>query len=364
MSSPGRRDPRQSANQSERPSSGARMALRQLLLDTASRLFEAATEDGVFDDVETGRFPAEHWRAIEENGLADMLLPEEAGGAGVDFGDAMAVARAAGSFALPLPLVETMIGRRVLADAGLGAPSGPLGLVAGTGAAKVLWPDEIAALVVADREGSLGWIAACEIDFERGTNSAGEPVGCLTGLSPTPPEQSSSPGSGPSASVLMAAARSAMIAGGMERILDLTIEHVQGRVQFGRPLARFQAVQQLVAVMASQAAVVGVASDTAIAAIEEELEGGWGDATFMVACAKARASEACNEVTRIAHQLHGAIGYTREHDLHRFTRRLWTWRDADGDESYWQQRVGAAAVEAGGEGLWPLLAEGRSAGVG
>ncbi len=355
MSAPRWRDPRQSANQSERPSSGARMALRQLLLDTALRLFEAATEDEVFEGVESGRFPVDHWRAIEENGLADMLLPEAAGGAGVDLGDAMAVARAAGAFALPLPLVETMIGRRVLAGAGLEAPSGPLGLVSGAGAREVLWPDEIAAVVVADGAGGVGWIAAGAVGFERRTNSAGEPVGLLGPPPPIPGGQAGSLGPGPAPSVLMAAARSAMIAGAMERILDLTIEHVQGRVQFGRPLARFQAVQQLVAVMASQAAVVGVASDTAIAAIEEELEGGRGDATFMVACAKARASEACYEVTRIAHQLHGAIGYTREHDLHRFTRRLWAWRDADGDEGYWQQKVGSMAVDAGGDSLWPLL---------
>ena len=356
MSASGQHDPRRSANRSERPPSSARAALRQLLLNTTSRLFEAATDDDVFEGVEAGCFPAEHWRAIEENGLADMLLPEEAGGAGVDFGDAMAVARAVGSFALPLPLVETMVGRRVLADAGIEVPSGPLGLVVGAGATDVLWPDEIGCVVIADGGGPVGWIAAGEIDFERGTNSAGEPVGRFCQHPAIPADQSGRLGSGPSPSVMMAAARSAMIAGAMERVLDLTIEHVQGRVQFGRPLARFQAVQQMVAVMASHAAVVGVASDTAIAAIEAAAEGGASGAGFRAACAKARASEACYEVTRIAHQLHGAIGYTREHDLQRFTRRLWAWRDADGDEGYWQGKVGSMAVEAGGEGLWPLLA--------
>lgn len=338
--------------------------MRQLLLDTAVRLFEVASEDEVFEAVEEGHFPEDHWRAIEENGLVDMLLPEEAGGAGVDFGDAMAVARTAGGFALPLPLVETMMGRWLLSGAGLRAPSGPLGLVTGAGASDVLWPDEIAAVVIAEGEGTVGWVAVGESEFKRGTNSAAEPVGRLGGLPPIPPGQSSGLGSGPSPSVLMAGARSAMIAGAMERILDLTIEHVQGRVQFGRPLARFQAVQQLVAVMASHTAVVGIAADTAIAAVEAALSGDGGDTTFMAACAKARASEACYEVTRIAHQLHGAIGYTREHDLHRFTRRLWTWRDANGDEGYWQQRVGDMAIRAGGSGLGPLLAEEGNAGAG
>lgn len=330
--------------------------LRALLLDTANRLFEAAAEDDVFERVEAGRFPADHWRAIEENGLADVLLPESAGGAGVDFGDAMAVARAAGAFALPLPLVETIIGRRLLADGGLESPAGPLGLMTAAPVTGVAWPDEIAALVVADQPESVGWVAAADVDLEAGTSSAGEPVGRLCQRPAIPADQSGRPGSGPSASELMATARTAMIAGAMERILDLTIEHVQGRVQFGRPLARFQAVQQMVAVMASQAAVVGVASDTAIAAIEAATEGGASGAGFKAACAKARASEACYEVTRIAHQLHGAIGYTREHDLQRFTRRLWTWRDADGDEGYWQARVGAMAIGTGGGGLWPLLA--------
>ncbi len=338
--------------------------LRQLLLDAAARLFEAASEDEVFEAVEEGRFPVSHWRAIEENGLVDILLPEEDGGAGVDFGDAMAVARTAGGFALPLPLVETTIGRWLLSGAGLEAPAGPLGVVTAAGRLEVPWPDNVSALVVSGATGGVGWVAASEVEFERGTNSAGEPVGRLREPLSIPPGQSGGLGSGPSPSVLMAAARSAMVAGAMERILDLTVEHVQGRVQFGRPLARFQAVQQMVAVMASHTAVVGVAADTAIAAVETVLDRAGGDATFMAACAKARASEACYEVTRIAHQLHGAIGYTREHDLHRFTRRLWVWRDADGDEGYWQQRVGEMAVRSGGAGLWPLLAEGGNAGAG
>ncbi|MDE2690144.1 MAG: acyl-CoA/acyl-ACP dehydrogenase [Acidobacteriota bacterium] len=335
--------------------------MRQLLLDTAVRLFEAASADEVFEAVEEGRFPENHWRAIEDNGLVDMLLPEEAGGAGVDFGDAMAVARTAGAFALPLPLVETMIGRWLLSGAGLAAPAGPLGMVTAAGRLEVPWPDNISALVVSGATDRVGWVAAGEVESERGTNSAGEPVGRLREPPPIPPGQSGDVSSEPSPSTVMAVARSAMIAGAMERILDLTIEHVQGRVQFGRPLARFQAVQQLMAIMASHAAVVGVASDTAVLAVESTHGEGDRNAAFVVACAKARASEACYEVTRIAHQLHGAIGYTREHDLHRFTRRLWAWRDADGDEGYWQQRVGEMAIRSGGAGLWPLLVEARSA---
>ena len=76
---------------------------------------------------------------------------------------------------------------------------------------------------------------------------------------------------------------------------------------------------------------------------------------LLAAAAKARCGEAAGRVATICHQVHGAIGYTREHHLHRATRRLWRGRDAFGGERYWQEKLGAAALTARGEGLWPLL---------
>jgi alkylation response protein AidB-like acyl-CoA dehydrogenase len=88
--------------------------------------------------------------------------------------------------------------------------------------------------------------------------------------------------------------------------------------------------------------------------------GGREETRFEIAAAKARAGEAAGTGAAIAHQVHGALGFTQEHELHRFTRRLWTWRDEFGAEAHWWRVVGSRAIAAGGDGLWPLLVGERS----
>src|SRR5207247_4970660 len=81
------------------------------------------------------------------------------------------------------------------------------------------------------------------------------------------------------------------------------------------------------------------------------------DAVFLeVASAKIRAAEAAQEGAAIAHQIHGAIGFTREHILHRFTLRLLAWRDDFGNESHWAAALGNRVAARGAEELWPLVA--------
>jgi len=66
-------------------------------------------------------------------------------------------------------------------------------------------------------------------------------------------------------------------------------------------------------------------------------------------------SEAAGLCADLAHQVHGAMGFTREHSLHRFTRRLYAWRDEFGHEAYWQARVGAWTLELGADAIWDHL---------
>lgn len=93
------------------------------------------------------------------------------------------------------------------------------------------------------------------------------------------------------------------------------------REQFGRPIGRFQAIQQQVALMAAEVAT----------------------------------SRAAAVIARIAHQVHGALGFTLEHPLRLATTRLWSWRDECGNEAAWQAEIGRAALDAGSDGLWPLV---------
>ena len=76
---------------------------------------------------------------------------------------------------------------------------------------------------------------------------------------------------------------------------------------------------------------------------------------FEASSAKIRTGEAVGEGTAIAHQVFGAIGFTEEHILHRFTQRLWDWRDDFGNESEWAVELGELIAKNGPEERWPHL---------
>lgn len=153
---------------------------------------------------------------------------------------------------------------------------------------------------------------------------------------------------------LRAAATVSLMAGAMGQALALSIEHVNMRQQFGRPLGKFQAVQQSLAVMACEVAAV----DAAAAAMASRLDATGFDveaAGFEIAAAKLRANRAVGIVTAVAHQVHGAIGFTKEYDLNRVTIPLMRWRGAHGNDAYWAQRLGRQVASFGGRGLWETM---------
>ncbi|WP_439567587.1 acyl-CoA dehydrogenase family protein [Sphingopyxis sp.] len=153
---------------------------------------------------------------------------------------------------------------------------------------------------------------------------------------------------------LHAAATVSLMAGAMGQALALSIEHVNTRQQFGRPLGKFQAVQQSLAVMACEVRAVEAAA-AALAARLDVVTFDPSAAGFEIAAAKLRANRAVGVVTAIAHQVHGAIGFTREYDLNRVTIPLMRWRSAHGNDAYWAARLGQQVAGFGGKGLWEAL---------
>ena len=147
-----------------------------------------------------------------------------------------------------------------------------------------------------------------------------------------------------------ALARVALMAGALERASAIAIEHASSRVQFGRPIGRFQAVQAHLVTIAQQAALVSVAADASI-----EREG-----AFEIAAAKLLANRAAVTAGRAAHQVLGARGVTLKHPLSLETRRLWSWRSECGDERFWSGRLGAAACHAGADRLYPAITAGSA----
>ena len=140
--------------------------------------------------------------------------------------------------------------------------------------------------------------------------------------------------------------RAVQTGGALQGALALTIAHVNERVQFGRALSKFQVVQHQLALLAEEAAAVSCAAGAACLAADT------GDATLAIACAKLRANRSVHQATSIAHQLHGAIGFTREHALHHFTQRLWAWRSDFGNDRYWAQTLGRMVAHGGASNLW------------
>ena len=153
---------------------------------------------------------------------------------------------------------------------------------------------------------------------------------------------------------LHAAAMVSLMAGAMGQALALSIDHVNTRQQFGRPLGKFQAVQQSLAVMACEVRAVEAAA-AALAARLDAVDCDPGAADFEIAAAKLRANRAVGVVTAVAHQAHGAIGFTQEYDLGRLTIPLMRWRSAHGNDAYWAQRLGRQVAGFGGRGLWEAM---------
>ena len=328
---------------------------RDLLRETANRLFQDLATPEALRAAETGAWPAALWAAVEDAGLPRALVPEEAGGSGVAFADAMVIVRAAGRFALPLPLPETMLAGWLLARAGLPVPEGPLTLAFGEGiqiaaaaisgvAHRVPWSGA-AGLVAMDAAGRVCLVPAGSRRSEPGKNVAAEPRDTVRF-------------DGPVAAVgdarldltrvraVGAAMRAQQIAGALERLTEMTVQYAQDRVQFGRPLGKFQAVQQNLAVLAGQTAAAVAASDMAGEAVDAYVR------LIPIAAGKARAGEAAGIGAAIAHQVHGAIGFTHEHSLHFLTKRLWSWRDEFGNETVWNRLLGRHMAAAGPDRYW------------
>ncbi|WP_152663938.1 acyl-CoA dehydrogenase family protein [Sphingomonas sp. SRS2] len=154
---------------------------------------------------------------------------------------------------------------------------------------------------------------------------------------------------------LAALTRSAQICGALEAALTLTIGFAEQRIQFGRALSKFQAIQHLLSEMGAEVAAAGAALDAAI----RTLQAGAPLDRQAVAVAKIRAGLAAGIVGEHAHQIHGAIGYTEEYALARLTRRLWQWREDFGGESYWANELGRAAL-CDQTPLWPKLTAGSA----
>ncbi len=283
------------------------------------------------------------WGPLEATGLADALLSEHNGGAGLGLGQVFGVLEQCGAHALPLPLGETMVARALLALAGVARPGGGIALARGEPLADgglrcaLVRSGQVAASVLVQAGGT--W-RLLDIGGGQGTPQA---MVLDAAVAWTAAQVHSAPqvaiGAEYDVRTLQAAVVAPQMAGALSTVFHRTLQYANERQQFGRPIGKFQAIQHQLAVMsehvfaARMAAQLGCSGD------------GMAPDRLRVATAKARCSEAALVVSELAHAIHGAIGFTEEYDLQLFTRRLHAWRQTAGTEAYWYGVAGEALLE-------------------
>lgn len=300
-------------------------------------------------------FDAELWRALEQTGLARLTLPEQAGGSGGTFADAAAVLGAAGAYAARVPLAETdLLAGWLLHTCGLEVPDGPLTAAVtepgGSEVARVPWARAARLVVVLAGEDVL-LVDPAAVELVEGTNVAEEPRDTLR-VDHVAAAATAPAGTVEEYRLRAALGRAMLLAGAARAALARSVRYATERVQFGRPISRFQAVQHQLAVAAGEVAAATAATTAAARAVDRD---GFAASAFAIYSAKVRTGQAAGEVARIAHQVHGAIGFTREHDLRLATTRLWAWRDEDGSEAEWAERIGDRVLATGADGLWSMV---------
>lgn len=324
-----------------------------LVQDYFSKTFTPA----VVADIEHDGPSARLWRSVDELGLVLVGVDEDSGGSGGSLLDLLAVMEGAGRYAVALPLAETSLAAWLLARAGAELPAGPLSVVPDSGeltlaggrltgtAAHVPWvrgatrivavlPDESARTQVVV-------IYPERVEVTAGADLAGMPCDTIGAVEV---EVDCYPAEIGFDDFLLRGAllRSAQMAGAISATFELTKTYVGQRVQFGKPIGTFQAVQTHLVELAEAAALSALSVDRAGAAALR------GSASFEIVATKSLVNRHAGLVTRAAHQAHGAIGMTQEYSLQLFSRRLHTWRGEFGDETTFNLRLGAALSRAGG----------------
>ena len=336
--------------------------LQQALVETAGRLLGDLCPPAVVNAADPGGIALELWTAIEKCGLHRACLTEAAGGADLTPGDTLPMVSAFARFAAPVPIAEALLAAMLLERAGVGVPPGIVSLAeaavslsrGATGRARAAYARHAGHLVLWHPEGTglrIALLDATGLAPRRAENIAGEPRDSFELAKAPLLATGDIPMSAEELLAHCALMRAAQLVGAMEKTLDLAIEHVTTRTQFGRPLSAFQAVQHGLALAFGQIAA-------ARAAVEAAGAPGLERPRFLaVAAAKIRAGKAGAAVARAAHQALGAMGYTHEHPLHQYTRRIWSWRDEFGSESEWARRLGAAARSKSALEFWAWITD-------
>jgi acyl-CoA dehydrogenase len=273
-----------------------------------------------------------------------MLVPEELGGIGADIGDAVAILRSLGEAAAPGPIVETMLANALLARSGHDAVKGVISLSFAQDADRrfhnVPWGGVSDHLLVVTPQRVGLFTGGISVD-DQGLDAAGEPRDTISITADGIWRDCDTSCALETAAVM----RAGQILGAIEWTLARTVEYAGERKQFGREIAKFQVVQQMLAELAGH---VLASSGVTEAAAEMPT-------AQLVAAARSRLGDAADAAIGVGHQVHGALGFSKEYALNHRTRHLMAWRDDFGSVPFWRRRLASSLTGCGRDGLWPQL---------
>jgi alkylation response protein AidB-like acyl-CoA dehydrogenase len=298
---------------------------------------------------------ASRWTALAELGLLGLLVPERAGGLGLDEISLVLPLEETGRAALPEAVVETVavaapllagLEDRDLADPWLARlAAGETVVTVGCEPNPWVSHADVAALLVLAHQDEIHAVPRADVRIERLPHLDGAQR--LFRVAWTPAARTRV-AAGERARALMAAAvdrgalaAAAQLLGTGQRLIDEAVRYAKQREQFGRAIGSFQAIKHMLANAQVRLefarpvvyrAAFGVARDLATRGRD-------------VSHAKIVAADAATFAARTALQVHGAIGYTWEVDLHVWMKRSWALTSAWGTSSWHRARVAAAVLD-------------------
>jgi len=347
-----------------------------IVVETAEKIFADLADAQTINRDKKGGWKAPLWRALTDAGLPLSWVPEDCGGSGASLAEGFGVLGAAGRFAIAVPLAETMLAGWLLAQAKITSPDGEMTVAPASPKDRIMLnPDGtlsgrargvpfakaaryIAVLASGNGGASIALVDIAKVRIEAGLTLANDNSDTVTFDKVEPTAIDPAPkGFDQNALMLMGGVmRSLQIAGALESMLDISVRYAGERVAFEKKISKFQAVQHNLAKLAGESAAA-LAAATSAADTLANSSAFDSDAVFLEAvAAKIRCSEAAEKGGAIAHQVHGAIGFTIEHILHRYSLRALSWRDDFGSESYWAVELGKRVAARGADELWPLVA--------
>lgn len=336
-----------------------------MIAETAAKIYTDLCGRDIPHEAEAGKYPQALWDALYDNGLPLAWVSEKNGGFDAGYDEVFGAIWASAQAASPVPFAETLIANWLLDRANLSPADGSASFAilggpnGGQPTADIPFGNHADQIVMFDE--TLGEIALFDnVEAARIAVNALSPDGATrfvfsghlavasakTDLSQRAVE------------ALVLTVRAVQMAAAMEAALNLSIAYVSDREQFGRPLSKFQAIQQQLAVAASESAAATMAATQAASSIalhKDDPEKAWHEA----AVAKVQIGHSVEAVTEPFHQVHGAMGYTQEYDLHHYTRRLWAWRDALGNEHHWSKLLGAELSKGPPDHIWKGVTTGN-----